>query len=106
MYADDVQLYTSYSLYNLNDGISNMNSDLKKYGSGHQVTGLTPSKSKSILITRHKLDHICIPRVEMNGSCIDLVDQVKNLDIIFTQDLSWSAYINSAVGKVYGMLRT
>ena len=42
----------------------------------------------------------------MNGSCVELVDQVKNLRIVFTQDLSWSAYINSAVGKVYGVLRT
>ena len=108
MYADDVQLYTSCSLYNINDGISNMNSDLKKvwqWAAGNGLS-LNPSKSKCILITRHKLDHICIPPVEMNGSCIELVDQVKNLGIVFTQDLSWSAHINSAVGKVYGMLRT
>ena len=108
MYADDVQLYTSCSLYNINDGISNMNSDLKKVWQWTAGNGLSlnPSKSKCILITRHKLDHICIPRVEINGSFVELVDKVKNLGIVFTQDLSWSAHINSAVGKIYGMLRT
>ena len=60
MYADDVELYTSCSLYYINDGISNMNSDLKKvwqWAAGNGLS-LNPSKSKCILITRHKLDHI------------------------------------------------
>ena len=108
MYADDVQMYTSCDLYNLNDGIANMNSDLNRvwqWAAGNELS-LNPCKSKSILISRQKLDHVCIPQIKMNGSCVELVDQVKNLGIIFTKDLLWSAHINTAVGKVYGMLRT
>ena len=108
MYADDVQMYTSCDLHNLNDGIANMNSDLNRvwqWAAGNELS-LNPCKSKSILISRQKLDHVCIPQIKMNGSCVELVDQVKNLGIIFTKDLLWSAHINTAVGKVYGMLRT
>ena len=106
MYADDVQMYTSCDLYNLNDGIANMNSDLNRvwqWAAGNELS-LNPCKSKSILISRQKLDHVCIPQIKMNGSCVELVDQVKNLGIIFTKDLLWTAHINTAVGKVYDIM--
>ena len=74
MYADDVQMYTSCDLQNLKYGIANMNSDLNrvwKWAAGNRIS-LNPCKSKIILISPHKLDHVYILQIVMNSTCIEL----------------------------------
>ena len=108
LYADDVQLYNSCLLDDINDRINKINDDLKsviKWASGNGLS-LNPNKSKVIIISRQKIDYSVIPDIRLSASVIEYVSKVRNLGLIFNRDLSWTDHINSASGKVYGMLRT
>ena len=55
-------------------------------------------------ITRENREEI--PKITLNRTELEYVDTVKNLDIIFNQNLSWNDHIYSSVGKTYGMKNT
>ena len=70
----DVQLYTSCNFQDY--------SKSKSIAADNGLS-LNPSKSRSILITRNKLDNISLSQLEVNDSYIELVDQFKNVGICF-----------------------
>ena len=65
-----------------------------------------PTKSKSIVITKKKLDVAIFPNIIINGCIVELVDKARNLGLTFNRYLTWTDHITSTVEKVYGMLRT
>lgn len=108
MYADDVQLYTSCKLENVDACILELNNDLANITNWALRNGLclNPLKSKCMVISKKSINLSGMHKVKLNNVNIDFVETAKNLGIIFNRTLSWNSHINSTIGKVYGMLRT
>ena len=71
LYADDVQLCVSFNQNDILSGFHNMNDDLSRvyeWASGNELS-LNPTKTKSIVFTRQKIDITIFPHVIING-CI------------------------------------
>ena len=103
-----MQIYNSCDILNINEGIRKMNYDLDRvwqWATGNGLS-LNPSKSKSIYISRSKFEYSALPNIKINDNSIEIVNQVKNLEVFFNNDLSWSSHVGNIVGKLYGMLRT
>lgn len=108
LYADDVQLLCSTNLLNIRICLQNINEDLKNIDHWALSNGLhiNPSKSKCIFFSRNKT--FVLPdefSLKIGSSKISFVLTSSNLGVIFNGQLSWTNHINSAVGRVYGMLR-
>ena len=71
MYADDVQMYTSCNIQDLNSGFENR---VWQWAAGNGLS-LNPSKSKSIVITRNKLDSVSLPQIAVRK----VFDMVRTL---------------------------
>lgn len=107
IYADDVQLYTSSRIGNLQQCVDNINADLDNINSWACSNGLciNPAKSKCILITKRSQFHNTNFSLKINNTIIKFVQSYKNLGVIFNDELTWTTHINSTSGKVHGMLR-
>lgn len=107
MYADDVQLYTSANVTDLNMCIRVINEDLNSINIWASNNGLclNPSKSKCIYFSRRKTVLPTDITLQFNNARIEFVRTTVNLGITFNGQLTWSNHINVSVGKVYGMLR-
>ncbi|XP_075156677.1 uncharacterized protein LOC142229964 [Haematobia irritans] len=44
--------------------------------------------------------------IKLNGCNIEYTQHVRNLGVIFDNDLSWNRHIDNTIGTVYGMLRS
>lgn len=109
MYADDVQLYISSTLNNINDCIMKLNTDLDHIYNWANANGLclNPSKSKCLIIRKRTMKELPFePEIILNNQKIEIVSTTKNLGIVFNKTLTWSDHINAATGKTYAMLRT
>ena len=108
IYADDVQLYISCAKQNLSCCINNLNEDLRSISEWAKGNGLVlnPSKCSCIAISRSNNDCLEPPQVLVDNNAVKFVKHVKNLGIIFDQNLSWNMHVNKKIGCVYGMLRT
>lgn len=108
MYADDVQLYLSSSVKLVNDGISKINHDLNEiylWASENRLC-LNPLKSKCLVIHKRSTSLNTNFDIVLNNRKIEIVSSIKNLGIIFNNNLSWSNHVNSIIGKMNYMLRT
>lgn len=107
MYADDVQLYASCDRNLVANCINDINKDLSAVNAWASNNGLclNPKKTKCIVFFKKKLDLSNMPHIKLNGTNIDFVETVKNLGLTFNTLLNWNNHVNSAVGRVYGMLR-
>ena len=107
MYADDVQIYNSGSLNGISACVNNINSDLGKIDIWARHNGLciNPTKSKCILMDSSNRNITNDIQINISSNVIEFVSCSKNLGVIFNSKLTWSNYIASAVGKIYGMLR-
>lgn len=107
MYADDVQIYSSTSINDINMCVDNINHDLANVYNWAVINGLciNPLKSKCIFLSKHNRTVIDNIQLKINTDIIEFVDSSKNLGVIFNNKLTWSNHINSVVGRIYGMLR-
>lgn len=108
MYADDVQLYTSSNVRNVENCILNLNAELNLVFEWARMNRLTlnPKKSQCLVIFKKIYDTSSIPKVSINGVDIAYVNNTKNLGMIFNNTLTWKNQISKASGKVYGILRS
>ena len=67
---------------------------------------LNPSKCSCIAISSSNNDCLEPPEVLVDNNAVKFIKHVKNLGIIFDQNLSWIMHVNKKIGCVYGMLRT
>ena len=107
LYADDVQIYNSFTVQNVDVCVSEINEDLERvyqWARGNGL-GINPTKSKSLVISRVLLDVSRIQNIKLNDSPIKFVHEARNL-VVFNKNLTWSSHITSITGKVDGMLRT
>jgi len=107
LYADDIQIYTSCHLNNINSCIATLNENTLKISewATRNKLSINPNKSQCLVIYKNDLDTSNFPNITINQTNINYVKNSKNLGIVFNSTLSWNEHINKIVGKVYGLLR-
>lgn len=107
LYADDLQLYTHFTVSEADVAVSNINRDLSVLSSWAASFGLliNPSKSQAIVIgSRYmcgSIDFSSLPSVIYNGSIIPYTFTAKNLGVFFDQNLSWTTHVDQICKRVY-----
>ncbi|XP_075162815.1 uncharacterized protein LOC142235445 [Haematobia irritans] len=106
IYADDVQLYRSSHVSEINECVRKINSDLVKINNWAEVNKLciNPRKSKCIYIRKSDVDDN-IQGLYIDNTLIDYTSSTMNLGICFNEKLTWSNHIAKVSGKVHAMLR-
>ncbi|XP_059223232.1 uncharacterized protein LOC131997010 [Stomoxys calcitrans] len=106
MYADDVQLYASTKVEDINSCISKFNKDLQAISEWActNCLNINPSKSKLIIIGKTPASQPDI-NLRISDSTIQRVESSSNLGLTFNTKLNWTNHINRASGKIHGMLR-
>ena len=107
LYADDVQLYSSSSIDNIDSLIQRINHDLASILNWTMLNGLlvNPNKSKSLCICNRSIETKNLTPITFDGKIIEYVSKAKNLGVVFNDRLNFDDHINASVGKVYGLLR-
>ncbi|XP_045507707.1 uncharacterized protein LOC123703673 [Colias croceus] len=109
MYADDLQLYTQCSLFDLHNSVKTMNADLKSIADWSNKYGLSinPSKTQAIIIGSPqliaKVDWTAIPSIQINNTPIPYSATAKNLGLHFDQTFSWTVQLNAVRKKMFGV---
>jgi len=88
--------------------ISRLNQDLNCVSewAARNKLSINPSKSQCLPVSKRPIDFSALPTINLNNQIISFVSKAKNLGVTFDNKLSWNTHISTAVGKVYGMLRT
>ena len=110
-YADDLQFYMSFAPDQAVDAFNTANIVLSQIGnySNNTFLKLNTDKSKYIVIgTKHNLSKVLDqhpPPLELNGDILEGKSNVKNLGVIFDENMFWINHINAMVTKAYGRLK-
>jgi len=107
MYADDVQLYVSCPVSQINECVRVCNSELDmacKWAERYRLS-LNPLKSKCIVIHNRSFNTDHLKKLSVNGQQLNYVDSASNLGFTIHSTLSWSNHVNCTIGKIYGILR-
>lgn len=110
LYADDLQIYAHSKLDDIHHTINSINSDLSEIVNWSNSFGLkvNPVKSQAIIIgSQHlisRLDHSLLPSVIFNNNVIPYSSEVKNLGIIFDQNMSWNTQIMEVSRKMFSAI--
>lgn len=110
LYADDVQVYISTHILNLEEAVSDINTELSNFSMWCCDNGLklNPSKSKAIMLgnerVRNKvnLNHL---NVRVNDLVIDWVDSTKNLGVVVDNNIKFNEQINNVFKGSFATLK-
>ena len=108
-YADDLQWLLKFKP---EDGITafetanTVMAEVVKY-SNDNFLKLNTDKTKYIVIgTPFNLNKLPqLPPIVLNGDILERKYEVKNLGVIFDENINWTDYIDGIVGKAYGKLK-
>nr|CAI5860690.1 unnamed protein product [Callosobruchus analis] len=103
-YADDGQIYYTYSLQYVNQASDYINSDLNRivsFSEGHCLK-LNPTKSVVIHFQTRTMVNF---DVFMGGQALPIVDKVKNLGIVFDNKLSFKDHVTQIMKSSYSKLK-
>lgn len=112
LYADDLQLYYSATVDNLDSAIHVLNVDLCRLLSWSNRFGIAvnPNKCQAIMVGSPrqvcKVDVSNIPLLFYDGSVIPFSSTVKNLGVFFDTHLSWMPHVNEISRKFYASLHS
>lgn len=108
MYADDVQVYFSCCVSDLNNALIAINNDLNEIytWSCDNKLVLNPNKTKCLVIYKKPFPTHTLTKLQINSTPIDYVDRAKNLGFIVNNTLDWNAHINDAICRTIYKLRT
>lgn len=110
LFADDYQAIIEVDLKNINDGINLVNSDLMRINNWLITRGLklNTSKSKVMIIgTRaqtNKINFDNIQDVVIGDEKLEFCKNIKNLGVIFDDNMSFDAHNDAKIQKIYGIL--
>lgn len=113
-YADDTQIYTSFSINESNISLEGLNSDLEKLNTwfGTHCLKINPRKSKAIAFGPHTrrqqyVNHSKSSPVKLtlNGEVLEVCENARNLGIIMDGSLSFTAHVNSLIKSGYAKLK-
>ena len=111
LYADDTQIYLSGKVCDIIKLIKNINQDLNSISkfSVNNCLKLNEGKSVFIIIGSKqnlvKINNLNLPVISINNKPIERETTVKNLGILFDENLSWDAEINKCISSGYGKLK-
>ena len=110
MYADDTQLYYTCKCEDANITIDDINSDLSRISKYSKINCLRLNAEKSTFViigSRHnlkKLKDIQLNDIKIENKTIEREYEVKNLGIIFDEELNWTRHVNLCTATAYGKL--
>ena len=111
LYADDTQLYISGKVDDIINLITKINEDLNYISNFSFDNCLKLNEGKSVFIilgSRQNISTISnlnLPPVLINNLPIKRESKVKNLGILFEENLSWDAEINKCISSGYYKLK-
>ncbi|KXJ62324.1 hypothetical protein RP20_CCG022458 [Aedes albopictus] len=107
LYADDLQIYISGSIRDVDQLISTINSDLETIQHWARQNSLFPNPKKTQAIIFCK-EGAVVPTTSIVfcGERINPAGNVVNLGIRMDCNLKWNGHINDVTAKVFGTLRT
>jgi ribonuclease P/MRP protein subunit RPP40 len=111
-YADDLQTYLSSKLDNMPNTVKCINEDMQNISqySANNGLKLNYDKCKFMVIgsSRNiaKFNNLDLPPITLDNHILDREKSLKNLGVIFDEQMSWVKHINKVVCKAYGSLRS
>lgn len=108
-FADDTQVYRSFSPDNYSVEANLINSDLEiisRVSCAHHLV-LNVNKTQLMIFGKGKNSIIANPdfKIVINGNVLVPVDTCKNLGLTFDSDLRFSSHISSLIRKTFGKLK-
>jgi Reverse transcriptase (RNA-dependent DNA polymerase) len=104
IYADDVQLYLSGSLENIESVINQLNTDLNSISDWSTRNGLCLNSQKTQVMAIYRNKPPVLPPVKVNDTIIPYSTKLKNLGVFMNCNLTWGDQISSVISGVYGAL--
>lgn len=107
LYADDLQIYSSFSVADFPNSVANINLDIVAISSWAHKHGLklNENKTQTIVIGNSRLlrnaDVANGPRLELNNQQLQYSEKVKNLGLIIDKNLNWTDYANATCNRVF-----
>ena len=111
LYADDTQIYIHGKVQDIEKLIKQMNKDLARITEFSMNNCLKLNEGKSVFIiigSKNNISKLNARRMSdiiVNNKKIKRETQVRNLGIIFDENLSWDVEINKTISKSYSKLR-
>lgn len=110
MYADDVQLYISSKVDNIENLIMLINTDIQNvvdFTLKHNLS-MNAGKTQPIIIgTRryiNQLDSQTLPKIQVLGESVNYCESVCSLGVHIDQTLSWDVHAMKVIHKVFSTL--
>lgn len=108
-YADDTQIYYSFSLFDLDTAVLKINSDLDKISKFSADHGLVLNEVKTELLVfgKHKAQIIDNPnfKIVLNNQLLSPVNACKNLGVWFDTDLRFVKHVSTLIQKSISKLK-
>lgn len=110
LFADDCQVVIEVDFDKIDEGIDKVNSDLCKVNNFIKNRGmkLNSSKSKVMIIGSKyhtsRINFDTIGNVEIGGEKLEFCKSIKNLGVIFDENLNFQEHERNKLQKVYGVL--
>ena len=111
-YADDLQTYISSKLNNVVNTVNVINEDMENISQYSVSNGLRLNYDKCkfmVIGTKQKIaqfDKLTIPEISIDNHVIAREKNLKNLGVIFDENMTWIKHINKTVCRAYGSLRS
>lgn len=110
LYADDLQLYTHSTLFNVESAVENINKDLQLIyeWSVNNLLLFNSLKTQPMIIgSKHlnieKIQKEC-PQIQIGNNLIPFVSSAKNLGITFDNKMCWNEHVKTVCKKSYSVL--
>lgn len=108
-YADDTQLSYTFKARDINTARENINTDLNAISTYAEQNNLklNPNKCSCILFASNSIRHEIKTNLNLriNSQPLEIVDQVKNLGLIFDNELRFKQHVSKMVKKCYISLK-
>ena len=110
-YADDLQFLLTFKPEEDTDAFETTNTVLNNISnySNNNFLKLNTDKTKYIVIGSQRnlktLSQQELPPLILDGDLLERKDNVKNLGVLFDENMFWTNHINTTVGKAYGRLK-
>ncbi|CAH2109119.1 unnamed protein product [Euphydryas editha] len=110
MYADDIQVYASFSPDNMTEVISKLNEDLARISEWSEANALVlnPGKTKYMLMgTKAQINKIAnvMPPIHIKGNLIETVPETRNLGLLMDEGMRFEKHIVKTVSNCFYRLK-